>query len=172
MQSWWCRLIFLSCQYQEVVQKTLKTWSCQYIWPCQNTATVDSKGWWSLKWKDYLPTMSISHPHLFSHSATPAFFAPGWSQINLRYRGNMGSYWAKRDRKIQVSPQATNPATNWSLGPRIPATDSQLATLFLSDNDSSKIKTLCTWGMSNVRPNLLLIDGRWTLCPVKLGWTK
>lgn len=33
-----------------------------------------------------------------------------WSQINLCYRSNMGSYWAKRDRNIQVS-QATNPVT-------------------------------------------------------------
>ena len=43
---------------KKAFKETLKTWSCQYIGPCLNTATVDFKGWLGLKWKDYLPTVS------------------------------------------------------------------------------------------------------------------
>lgn len=173
-----------TCQYQEVIQKDSKDMILSIYWGL-NTATVDSLGWWGFKWKDYLPTVSgfwqppINTSQylmliLFSHSAAPA--SSSWSQINLRYRSNMGSYWAKGDRKIQVYPQATNPVTKrvhriqrnlfcfWNP----PATDSQLATFFFRTTIPPKWKPVHL-GRVRRRPNLRLMD-LLLFVWVKLGW--
>lgn len=65
----------------------------------------------------------------------------------------MGSYWAKGDRKIQVSPQATNPVTkrvhriqrNFCCFWNSPSHGLATRNHFFSDNDSSKMKT-CALG--------------------------